>query len=92
MRFHPAIALALGLGWYLMLPPLSQNGDYYADSNAPLSRWTIQSSHDTAKKCEKARAKLKSDMSQSHGQIASVHSFLAMATCVASDDPRLKAN
>jgi len=92
MKLRHAATLALGLGWYLMMPPVSQNGDYYADSKAPLGQWTIQSSHDTARKCEKARAKLKDEMSQPHGRIGSVSSFLTMATCVASDDPRLKSN
>ena len=92
MKLRHTAALVLGLGWYLMVPPVNQNGDYYADSQAPLSQWTIRSSHDTARKCEKARAKLKAEMSEPHGRIGAVGSFLAMATCVASDDPRLKAN
>ena len=75
-----------------MVPPVNQNGDYYADSKAPLGQWTIRTSHDTAKGCEKARAKLKSEMSQPHGKLGPVNSFLAMATCIASDNPRLKAN
>jgi hypothetical protein len=92
MKFRHAAMLALGLGWYLMVPPVNQNGDYYADSKAPLNQWAIRSSHDTAKGCEKARSKLKGEMSEPHGQIGSVSSFLAMATCIASDDPRLKPN
>jgi hypothetical protein len=92
LKLHHAAALVLGLGWYLMVPPVDQTGDYYADPKAPLVQWTIRSSYDTAKKCEKARAKVKGEMSQPHGRLGTVSSFLTMATCIASDDPRLKSN
>jgi hypothetical protein len=91
MKLRHTAALALGLGWYLMVPPVNQTGDYYADPGAPLGQWTIRSSHDTAKGCEKARAKLKAEISQPQGQLGAVRSFLSEATCIASDDPRLKS-
>jgi hypothetical protein len=75
-----------------MVPPVNQTGDYYADSKAPLHEWTIRTSYDTARKCEKARDKLKAEMSKPHGHLGTVSSYLATATCVASDDPRLKSN
>ncbi len=92
MKLRHVATLVLALGWYLMVPPVNQTGDYYADSKAPLGQWTIRSSYDTAKKCEKARTKLKGEMSQPHGRLGTVSSYLTMATCVASDDPRLKPN
>ncbi len=92
MKLRHAATLVLALGWYLMVPPVNQNGDYYADSKAPLGQWTIRASYDSARKCEKARNKLKAEMSKPHGHLGTVSSYLTMATCVASDDPRLKSN
>lgn len=85
------------LGWYLMTPPLggfarnkpdgtADLSSLTVDVKAPISRWKIESSHDTASECEltaaaiRTRAGNKTDaISVSEGQ----------ARCIATDDPRL---
>jgi hypothetical protein len=46
-------ALAL-VGWYLMLAP-EQPGKRHFDPDAPISRWSHDSSYDTAAECEHAK-------------------------------------
>ena len=48
MNLRHAAALAL-VGWYLMVPPLS-------NPSAPLSKWNLYRSYDTARECEVAKA------------------------------------
>ena len=50
MRFRRAAALALA-GWYLMVPPTVKNAGWQIDENAPLSRWKIEGSYDSADSC-----------------------------------------
>lgn len=70
------VVLALA-GWYLML--LSNNGPGIATISPPV--WSAtQHSYDTAKECEKARAKA----------VAPPASTGQSLYCVASDDPRLR--
>ena len=41
------------IGWYLMLPPAGQrNGMLWPDMDAPISKWTIAKSFDSAKACK----------------------------------------
>jgi hypothetical protein len=76
MKLRHAAALALA-GWYLMLLP--NFGPGIATVTPPV--WAaIEHSYDTAKECERARAKAVPPLA-STGQ-----AFY----CVASDDPRLK--
>jgi hypothetical protein len=64
-------------GWYLMLLP--NNGPGMATISPPV--WSaIQHSYDTAKECEKARAKA----------VVPPASTGQAFYCVASDDPRLR--
>jgi hypothetical protein len=50
MRIWPAAALSL-MGWYLVMPPTV--GPYLRlDLSAPISRWYIIQSFDTATACE----------------------------------------
>jgi hypothetical protein len=54
MKPRHAAALAL-VGWYLMVAPQSKSwwtGAESYDDSAPLSRWTIESSFDSAARCE----------------------------------------
>jgi hypothetical protein len=90
-----AAALAL-LGWYLMVPPAHiANGTIQTYSDAPLSKWGIHSSYDTAKEYEKAREQviatgqklLQKGQGKRWGEWGSA---FVLATCVASDDSRLK--
>jgi hypothetical protein len=53
MNPHRAAALALWVGWYLMLPPVSSDGRIQKD--ARLSDWYIFSSFETKEACEKER-------------------------------------
>ena len=80
-------ALAL-VGWYLFVPPQTRTwwiGQERYNDAAPLSRWTIERSFDTAKVCEAARLAI-----QEQAGDAAIR--MGHAACVASDDPRLKAN
>ena len=97
------IVLSL-LGWYLMLPPATQqpNGLPWPDGKAPISQWTIAESFDRAKACEGELDKHRKKFQRTYSKIS--HQFAesefwsrfyvaaaAQATCVATDDPRLKA-
>src|SRR5208337_304353 len=48
MKLHHAGALAL-VGWYLMVPPLGPDG--WWDRSAPLPKYKVMDSFDTAKEC-----------------------------------------
>ena len=84
MKPRHAAALAL-VGWYLMQPPLVTPNSFNFD--APLSRWDIEESFDTASDCEQTwnsmteKAKGKSDVLSRREQFGH---------CIATDDPRLK--
>ena len=95
------ITALLLTGWYLMLPPAAQrNGVPWPDSTAPVSRWTIAKSFDTAKACEADLAKHRKQFrtyqkaSRSDPAAAFWSSFYVTAsgsaTCIASDDARLR--
>jgi hypothetical protein len=76
-----AAALILA-GWYLIVPPMHQSGFWsrhfgmqFADTNAPLNRWSIIGTFDTVRECQAAIAKRTAKQRE--------------ARCIASDDPRL---
>jgi hypothetical protein len=80
----PAFA---GQGWYLMVPPRAPKTEKIEyNFDAPLSRWLIRSSHDTAKECEQALYKGIEYLKSTNRPTTS----LDLAHCIASDDPRLK--
>ena len=103
MKLRHAAALALA-GWYLMMPPVYRNGKdvdpdidiggTHLDETAPLSKWAIVASFDSAAECEKNLLAGR-DLSvipwepnlKSHKAIKRLWEF---AACIASDDPRLK--
>jgi hypothetical protein len=98
-----AAGLAL-VGWYLMIPTLyNSRSDRYVP-NLPLSQWSIVSSFDSADLCTSAHVGLLNDTAKSREKVHTLRdpntgtsderlAFLyAMGECVASDDPRLKAN
>jgi len=96
MNLRHAAALAL-VGCYLMVPPSPQGLTKGIDVNAALSQWTVLQSFDTAAECEKRRAALIDKLvlmpanPTSQAQIdAPPEPF--KATCVATDDQRLKGN
>jgi hypothetical protein len=89
MRRH-LFALAL-VGWYLMVPPRSADKKLPADDSAPMSKWEIVHSYDSAIACENGRAiwqkkpPFKASIKPEQWQ-----EFVGAFVCVASDDPRLK--
>ena len=90
MQLRHATALAL-VAWYLMMPPLRPDGS--ANIGAPLSKWTMVSSFDTARECTKV-------MMISQGYLADPRTMkkleltrnprLLNEACISSDDPLLK--
>jgi hypothetical protein len=104
-RRHLA-ALTL-VGWYLMMPPDSAKIPHEVEPSAPLSRWAIVATFDTAEKCEKALADLQSanrdpielDTTGKLRRLKKQPPDPALATsraigsgCVESDDFRLKGS
>ena len=89
MKTRPAAALAL-VGWYLMVPPanLSKTDAY----KQPLNRWVIVRSFDTADDCEDFQDTFfeSSREAETLGTLSPAHRDYMFATCVASDDPRIK--
>jgi hypothetical protein len=96
------ITALLMTGWYLMLPPAGQqNGIPWPDNTAPVSRWTIAESFDTAKACEAELAKHRKQFARTYrktNQADPAAAFWARfyvtasgnAACIASDDVRLR--
>ncbi len=89
MKLHYAAALAL-VGWYLMVPPLKSGSSIEADLRWPLTQWSSLQSLDTAADCERAKTnlQLKNPRPSSESKV----SIFEMATCIETDDPRLKSN
>lgn len=86
MKLRHAAVLAL-VGWYLMVPN--------TDQTAPLSKWQIANRFDRAADCEGSRKvfhdaglermkNARDDAEKTFGLL------MAKATCVSSDDPRLR--
>jgi hypothetical protein len=96
MKAPHGAALAL-VGWYLMVPPPVVHSSVPVDSDAPLSKWGIFSTHDSAAECEQglvafyklAKAELIANPDDERGRLQFYQ--LESSQCVASDDPRLKA-
>ena len=76
------ICVALLATWYLIRAPMHQGGVWthfgmrFADTRAPLSKWSIIGKFDAAQPCEAAIAKRSA--TQREG-----------LRCIGSDDPRL---
>jgi hypothetical protein len=96
------ITVLLLTGWYLMLPPVGQqNGIPWPDNTAPVSRWTIAESFDTAKACETELSKHRKQFVQTSKKTDRADPAAAFwarfyvrasvsATCIATDDVRLR--
>jgi len=85
MKTRHFAALALMMGWYLLVPPTTRTwwvGPERYDNGASFSRWTIQQSYDKAGACESARL-----ATPNESNAASIR--MENSLCVASDDPRL---
>jgi hypothetical protein len=96
VRHAPALAL---LGWYLMLPPADLKTCPAAD--APISKWDISQSFDTASDCETSRSRSFNEVIHGLAQhqfkgtcgdakMDPIAAQITLARCIATDDPRLK--
>lgn len=77
------ICVALLAGWYLIAAPKHQSGVWsrhfgmqFADTNAPLSKWSIVGEFETARECEAAITKRTARRREG-------------LRCIGGDDPRL---
>jgi hypothetical protein len=82
------------VGWYLMAPPFSGRVPSI-DDQAPVSKWKIVASFDTAKQCEDqlmfSHDQAKHDLFKASTPWEELATRdMARSVCIASDDPRLK--
>jgi hypothetical protein len=101
MKCRHAAAIAL-VGWYLMVPPVkyapTSKPDLLAvDPSAPLSKWSVSESFDTAAECE-ARKDQRFETFRKAMEPSAFLKFydgpkgaLLQGQCIATDDPRLSA-
>jgi hypothetical protein len=100
MNLRHAAALAF-VGWYLMIPPYHgsvSDHDIVIDRSAPLSKWEILDSFDSANDCADQRMRHQKRTAKYSDSTLStpetVHQVtlarILSATCIATDDPRLK--
>jgi hypothetical protein len=54
MKHRHAAAFAL-VGWYLIAPPIGDTNVISVNKNAPLAKWEILESYDTARECEREK-------------------------------------
>jgi len=84
MKLRHAAALALA-GWYLMIPPKR----WLAGADIPLSKWIILNSFDSADECEASAVSLMDKEKKKNKPNPGMETWRA-ATCIATDDPRLR--
>jgi len=103
MNLRHAAALTL-VGWYLMMPPILaigdtndvEHGEWWTQTDAPVFKWQISSSFDSASDCEDLKSKLikRGGSEIGHAKANSYNRAFAVAStqalCIATDDPRLK--
>ena len=91
MKTRNAAALVLVV-WYLMYPPMDQKG--MPSKEAPLQKWGLLNSFETANSCNAALNRMKEQTKLPHPEnsLEVVPDQVAIfVKCIASDDPRLKA-
>jgi hypothetical protein len=72
-----------------MLPPVRPDGS--VNANAPLSIWKTSNKYETVDECKKALVGSKAGwVAYANGHRLNYPSQKDTATCVATDDPRLK--
>lgn len=96
LRHAAAVALLLVLpasafasGWYLMAPPVNSNGE--PDLQAPLSKWMMEGSYDTAADCH-AQHQRELDMAwrfKRENANSKLFGQEQAERCIATDDHRL---
>lgn len=96
MKLHHAAALTL-VAWYLMMPP--PGAENAPNPCAPLGDWIVDSLYDTASSCKHELKHFRRSLQTDLRVHANTRAFVvwapqaaALATCVASDDPRLAVN
>ncbi len=85
MNPRHAAALAL-VGWYLMIPPDNGTG---VNIEAPLSKWTVMSAHDTAYDCEEMRIYSFKRANAEQERDAIFRQQVTNSQCIETTDPRL---
>ena len=95
MKFRHVATLALVL-WYLIVPPSKGSPTFLFDAKAPFNQWTIRATFDTAEECResaKTTTNLFKALADKDGTVAAINNSkrFAMAICLETDDPRLKA-
>jgi hypothetical protein len=95
MNLRHAAAIAL-VGWYLMVPPRPAGPRMpgalagWPDTNAPLSKWIIDKSFDSAEDCERGFRKLVGEAGIAQDNESAAARFQSFnPLCVATNDPRL---
>jgi hypothetical protein len=107
MKPRHVAALTL-MGWYLMVPPQNPHWKDQAspshlyNSNAPLNKWDIRESFDSAVGCQAALNRFINQgtyfanrtLNETHdiNRATIVYQNWAAYRCVSTDDPRLKNN
>ena len=86
MKVRHAAALAL-IGWYLMVPPLHKGE---VDEKAPLKEWTVLQSFGTVTECSQWLSVLLNKAALDPATRTVVKHRLLAASCMSTDDPRLK--
>ncbi len=89
MRLRHALAL-VPVVWWLIVPPISQDRQS-VEKNAPLSRWEMISSYQTAVGCRSELAKLTA-LIAGNVNYSVIQKRTLAGRCVAADDPRLHAD
>jgi hypothetical protein len=107
MKPRHAAELAL-VGWYLMMmPPLTEDGHlaqlsgpisrdsvWGVEFKAPLSKWALNGTYDSANLCKENRETRREVLRKEHWPEGSrawaIGAALIDSQCVAFDDPRLK--
>jgi hypothetical protein len=84
MKVRHAAALAL-IGWYLMVPPLHKGE---VDEKAPLKEWTVHLG--TVTECSQWLSVLLNKAALDPATRTVVKHRLLAASCMSTDDPRLK--
>jgi hypothetical protein len=78
------------VGWSLIVPPLGQNNQV-VEKNAPLARWEIIGTYDTAAACGKELDKLTALLA-GNVSYTPIQARVLAGKCVTADDPRIHSD
>ena len=90
MKPRHAAALALAVGWYLMVPPMRGHGQAEILEHASLSKWEVGEEDASKAQCEDTIK----DYTEHAEDVTDpgTSARYSRGRCMASDDPRLKNN